>query len=135
VNRYFTLQEANTLLPDIKQAIESLQDIQNEFSKKYHALTDYKKRYQHGEKPQNYEEYIFQEEAGLEFMEIETRTHLSAIHKTGALVKEINPGLVDFPSLIDDKEILLCWKQGENEISHYHGMEDGFAGRKRLDIN
>ncbi|WCK56560.1 DUF2203 domain-containing protein [Aneurinibacillus sp. Ricciae_BoGa-3] len=134
MKRYFTLDEANNLLPQIKEAIESVQDIQYEFAKKYHAMNDYKKRYVQGEKPQDYEEYVFLEEAGLEFMEIQTRAHLSAIHETGVLVKEINPGLVDFPSLMDHKEVLLCWKQGEPQISHYHGVDDGFAGRKKLDI-
>ena len=48
-------------------------------------------------------------------------------------MKDIDEGLVDFPALRDGEEILLCWRLGEDEITHWHGLEEGFAGRKRLD--
>ena len=38
-------------------------------------------------------------------------------------------GLVDFPAIIDGKEVLLCWRSDEVKITHYHGLEDGYAGR------
>jgi hypothetical protein len=44
----------------------------------------------------------------------------------------IDPGLIDFPARVGDKDVLLCWKQGEPSVSHYHGWEDGFIGRKPL---
>jgi hypothetical protein len=42
-------------------------------------------------------------------------------------------GLVDFPSLLRGEEIYLCWKLGEERIAYWHGIEEGFAGRKPLD--
>jgi hypothetical protein len=47
-------------------------------------------------------------------------------------LKDIDRGLVDFPALLDGQEVLLCWRQGEERIAHYHGSEDGFAGRRKL---
>ena len=41
-------------------------------------------------------------------------------------------GLVDFPSLLEGNEILLCWRSDEETISHYHGIYEGFSGRKPL---
>ncbi|HET6266223.1 MAG TPA: DUF2203 family protein [Acidobacteriota bacterium] len=41
-------------------------------------------------------------------------------------------GLVDFPAMLDGEEILLCWKYGEKTIRYYHGLTEGFAGRKPL---
>lgn len=41
-------------------------------------------------------------------------------------------GLVDFPARIDGKEVCLCWRSDEREIGYYHGLEEGFAGRKPL---
>lgn len=41
-------------------------------------------------------------------------------------------GLVDFPSVIDGKDILLCWRSDEEDISYYHDVEAGFAGRKPI---
>ncbi len=58
---------------------------------------------------------------------------ISRIQETGCVVKDIDEGLIDFPSIIEGQEALLCWKQGEVRIEYWHGLEDGFAGRKRLE--
>jgi hypothetical protein len=55
------------------------------------------------------------------------------IQETGCLVKDLDMGLVDFPSLHDGEEIYLCWKLGEEHIAFWHGVDEGFAGRKPLD--
>ena len=41
-------------------------------------------------------------------------------------------GLVDFPAVIDGKEILLCWRSDEEKLQWYHGLDDGYAGRKLI---
>jgi hypothetical protein len=41
-------------------------------------------------------------------------------------------GLVDFPAIIDDEEVFLCWKTDEENIQYYHGMNEGFKGRKLI---
>ena len=58
---------------------------------------------------------------------------ITKIQETGCLVKDIDEGLIDFPSLIEGQEAFLCWKLGEGRIEYWHGLEDGFAGRRRLD--
>ena len=58
---------------------------------------------------------------------------LDQIQATGCLVKDLDEGLVDFPSIIEGQEALLCWKLGEGRIEYWHGIEEGFAGRKRLE--
>jgi hypothetical protein len=50
----------------------------------------------------------------------------------GVLVKDLDRGLVDFPALRDDEEVLLCWQVGEDEIEYWHGVDEGFAGRKPI---
>ena len=54
------------------------------------------------------------------------------IQELGAIVKDLDSGLVDFPSVRDGEEVLLCWRLGEGEIAYWHGLEDGFAGRQPL---
>ena len=54
------------------------------------------------------------------------------IHGLGAQVKDIDTGLLDFPSLRDGGEVLLCWRVGEEAIRYWHGLDDGFAGRRPL---
>ncbi|HKD84226.1 MAG TPA: DUF2203 domain-containing protein [Terriglobales bacterium] len=58
---------------------------------------------------------------------------VAEIDATGVQVKDLDIGLLDFPCLVGDDVILLCWKLGEKGITHWHGMEEGFAGRKPID--
>ena len=51
----------------------------------------------------------------------------------GVQVKSVEEGLVDFPSERDGEEVLLCWRVGEQRVAFWHGLDEGFAGRKPLD--
>jgi hypothetical protein len=53
----------------------------------------------------------------------------------GVLVKDLDRGLVDFPALHKGEEVLLCWQVGEEEVAYWHGLEEGFAGRKPLPLD
>jgi hypothetical protein len=55
------------------------------------------------------------------------------IQAAGVLVKDLDRGLLDFPALRGDEEILLCWHVGEDRIGFWHGVEEGFAGRKPVE--
>jgi hypothetical protein len=54
------------------------------------------------------------------------------IEDAGAQIKSLEEGLLDFPSRREGEVVLLCWKLGEGEIEYWHGMDEGFAGRKPL---
>ena len=54
------------------------------------------------------------------------------ITAAGAQIKSLEDGLLDFPSRRDGEQVLLCWKLGEDEIRYWHGMDDGFSGRRPL---
>ena len=58
---------------------------------------------------------------------------LAEIDATGVEVKDLDIGLLDFPCVVEDQVILLCWKLGEKSIEHWHGVEEGFRGRKPID--
>lgn len=58
---------------------------------------------------------------------------LAEIDSIGVQVKDLDIGLLDFPCEVDGRTILLCWKLGEKAITHWHGTEEGFAGRKPID--
>jgi hypothetical protein len=63
----------------------------------------------------------------------ETKDTLGEIDSIGVQVQDLEEGLLDFPSVMDGKPVLLCWKLGEAAIAHWHTEEEGFAGRKPLD--
>jgi hypothetical protein len=54
------------------------------------------------------------------------------IQDLGAVVKDVDSGLVDFPAVHRGQDVLLCWRLGENEVGHWHDLESGFAGRREL---
>ncbi|MFZ0032874.1 MAG: DUF2203 domain-containing protein [Candidatus Cybelea sp.] len=54
------------------------------------------------------------------------------IESLGCVVKDIDLGLVDFPAMLDDEEINLCWKLGEPSVAYWHAADEGFAARKPL---
>jgi hypothetical protein len=58
---------------------------------------------------------------------------ITEIASIGVQVKDLDMGLLDFPCVVDGQVILLCWKLGEKAITYWHGLEEGFAGRKPID--
>ena len=58
---------------------------------------------------------------------------VAEINAIGVQVKDLDIGLLDFPCNVDGEILLLCWKMGEEKITHYHSMEEGYAGRKPID--
>ncbi len=58
---------------------------------------------------------------------------LAEIDSIGVQVKDLSIGLLDFPCEVEGQTILLCWKMGEKAITHWHGVQEGFAGRKPID--
>lgn len=55
------------------------------------------------------------------------------IHDFGCVVKDLDIGLIDFPTLFQGQEVYLCWKLGEPSIQFWHGVDEGFRGRKPID--
>ena len=60
---------------------------------------------------------------------------VEGLQRLGLLVKDLDRGLVDFPALHNGEEVLLCWQVGEDEVAHWHGVDEGFAGRKPLPLD
>jgi hypothetical protein len=61
------------------------------------------------------------------------RDAMAEIDAIGVQVKDLDIGLLDFPCEVDGKIVLLCWKLGEEGITHWHGTDEGFASRKPID--
>ncbi|PWU10438.1 MAG: DUF2203 domain-containing protein [Terriglobia bacterium] len=55
------------------------------------------------------------------------------VQEYGCVVKDLDAGLIDFPTLFRGREVYLCWKLGEPSIDWWHGTDEGFAGRKAID--
>ncbi len=73
-------------------------------------------------------------EAELEALAAEIELCLAELDEIGLQVKDLDEGLVDFPALHEGREILLCWKVGEDRVAYWHGIDEGFAGRKPIEL-
>lgn len=61
------------------------------------------------------------------------KTDVERIQEIGCQLKDLETGLIDFPTLYRDKEVYLCWKLGESRIGFWHQVEDGYQGRRPID--
>jgi hypothetical protein len=64
---------------------------------------------------------------------VEIALGFECLEKLDLVVRDLERGLVDFPALIDGREVYLCWLLDEPSVGHWHGVESGFAGRRPLD--
>ena len=60
---------------------------------------------------------------------------IEELENTGVMIKSVEEGLLDFPSIRFNEEVWLCWKEGETEIKFWHGKDEGFMGRKPLSVS
>ncbi len=124
---YYTRREAQALLPEINQKIIELQHARKEIAKRHLQLASLKQKDAIASPEQ-----IFTLEAEIEFIILSARQEIESMHRLSIEVKDISQGLVDFLTLIHHQEAYLCWRQGEEQIAYWHGIEDGYAKRKML---
>jgi hypothetical protein len=129
--KYFSLAEANALLPSVRIDLEALQRIKRELDLKFFALQQLQRTLEH-ERNNGNNDPFFALECEIEFLQLEAHTHVTNVHGKGVELKDVEIGLVDFPSKIRGVEVLLCWRLGEEEISFYHSRESGFMGRRPI---
>ena len=123
--RYFTLPEANAALEVIRPWMEEIQSIRgNILAHQPEIWPAIEKSAGNGGNP-------ILSKLVKDFERLDDLLH--SIQATGALVKDINTGLVDFPALREGREVYLCWQYGEREIAFWHEVEAGFAGRQPID--
>ncbi|WP_263368664.1 DUF2203 domain-containing protein [Edaphobacter bradus] len=133
MSRIFTLSEAQTLLPVVEallrkaqtagQHVSELEDEMQQLSQRIFLLGGVHVDVAVAARRRAERDKSVQE----------AKDTLSEIDAIGVQVKDLEQELLDFPSVLDGKSILLCWKLGEKEIAYWHTPEDGFAGRKPLD--
>ena len=120
--RYFTVAQVNSLLPRIQVAVEQVQ----EGNRRLTALS--RQLYPEGKPPSDTmvdREYLASIQLMTEGVEV--------IGGLGGQVKDLRTGLVDFPSLFQGREVLLCWMPGEDAVHFWHDIDAGFAGRAAIE--
>jgi hypothetical protein len=122
--RLFTLAEANALIPQVRQMLKDVIEAREKIVEAQPELWPIlEKAIGNGGG----------KKAGemLKFFEI-IQHNAQAIQALGIEIKDINTGLIDFPSERDGRVVYLCWRYGEGDIEYWHDLDAGFAGRQPL---
>ncbi len=130
VMKYFTVEEANALLPVLEPLMESLLNKRANVSRQAqqmrslptgNLLGDYRSNVGSAELSA-----LTQHFAAIEQM-------MDQIQAYGVVLKDINAGLLDFLSERNGRDVYLCWRYGENQIEYYHELHTGFSGRQLIE--
>lgn len=134
VKRYFTPEEANQALPLVRAIVSDI-------VRQFRDVQERKERLERIRRPKNappregtdlYSEEVAQIEDELEKDAATLQGYIDELDKLGVHLKDVVRGLVDFPSLMDGREVYLCWLLGEDDVSHWHELDAGFQGRQSL---
>ncbi len=130
MSKIFTLQEAERLVPIVKEWLQRAIESKSEVETVERELQGIRKRIDLlGGSKINPAAVLELKRATDEALRT-LRDVVGQIEASGCLVKDLDSGLVDFPALLGDEEVYLCWKLGEDSIDYWHRVEEGFAGRK-----
>ncbi|MBM3996103.1 MAG: DUF2203 family protein [Planctomycetes bacterium] len=128
--RQYTIDEANAMLPLLRSILRDVTALAADLRGRYEQLTRLQNteglnRDQQDEVHRLIEEFEQGQDKMREF-EVE-------LEKLGVELKDYYTGLIDFRHLRDGKEVYLCWRLGEPEVAHWHELNSGFSGRKKLE--
>jgi hypothetical protein len=122
---YFTPLDANKILPEIQKQFSQIILLRN---KVISLQEDLQKMANEESKFSNF----IAKKQELNSAVSKLYKEIEGLEKRGIMIKSVDDGLLDFPSLRFDEEVWLCWKYGESEIKFWHGRDEGFMGRKPL---
>jgi len=129
----FTLEEAQTLLPVLKSLLKRGMDAKVIIEQTEKELQDLKHRILLSGGLMVDVPAAARKRAESDKAVQDAKDALAEIEAIGVQIKDLDIGLLDFPCVVEDEIILLCWKYGEEKIEYWHGLEEGFRGRKPID--
>jgi hypothetical protein len=134
VSKTFTLSEAQTLLPVLEALLKKAQAAGSRAAELGLEMQQLSQRiFLSGGMHVNVAQTARRRAEREKALKEATDT-VAEIDEIGVQVKDLEKGLLDFPCVMEGKTVLLCWKLGEKEIGFWHTPEEGFAGRKPLDV-
>ncbi len=129
--KLFTVDQANASLPLVRAITTDLVNLSREVIDRRERLALLSAGRSSTTKDL-YSEETAQIEEELEKDSEQLQAYVDELRALGVEPKSASEGLVDFPCMMDDRIVLLCWKLGETEVTHWHELEAGFAGRQSL---
>jgi hypothetical protein len=133
MSRYFTLAESERLLPTIERELRQALFHKNEYQTAEAELDACMRHIRDSGGARVHPGEVLALRARRDTSGAALKSAIETIEQTGALIKDLDIGLIDFLTLYHGREVCLCWKLGESAIEFWHGTEEGFRGRKPVD--
>lgn len=132
MGRYFTLREAESLLPQIQARLEKAIDAKSRISAIDCEMEDLTHRISLMGGLEVDADLVAQRKLERASLVLSVEKSVRSIQRCGCVVKDLDVGLLDFPALLNGVEVFLCWKLGEPRIEWWHSTKEGYAGRRRI---
>jgi hypothetical protein len=132
--RVFTVSEANATLPLVKAIVRDIMELARDLREREERLN----RAGSSKKSaflEAYQEEVRLAQAGFERDQERLQEYEQELKDLGVELKDYFTGLIDFPCLLDNREVYLCWRYDEPEVSYWHELKAGFSGRQRIRAN
>ncbi|MFN0197960.1 MAG: DUF2203 domain-containing protein [Planctomycetaceae bacterium] len=130
--KYFTVESANRALPLVRGIVNDIVALYHDIHERKERLNRIRHLPGHRQENSAYSEELEQIEEELDKDIARLEGFISELSQIGVELKDPLKGLVDFYSLMDGREVYLCWMQGEAEVAHWHELNTGFQGRQSL---
>ncbi|MBP86717.1 MAG: hypothetical protein CMJ64_08380 [Planctomycetaceae bacterium] len=130
-DKIFTVEEANARLPLVRAIVADIMKLSSDLFDRRERLNQLQSRRPEGT-VNVYQEELAQIEEELERDVERLNAYVEELLELGVEPKGVRDGLVDFPAILDDKLVYLCWKFDEPEVLHWHDLDAGFEGRQSL---
>jgi hypothetical protein len=130
--RYFSVADVEALIPELTRVMKQVMSANVESSEARERLQAEQRRIDLAGGGILDRRAWRADKDRIERLTAEMQRGLGAIAELGGVPKDLSLGLVDFLHLRNGREVNLCWKYGEREIRHWHGLDEGYAGRKPL---
>ncbi len=128
--KHFTLEEAEALIPQLEPIMRSIIENKRNAAELGEELASLQLESRRSGGKGIDPSALMNKQTEIEFLIQIITEGLEAVEAMGAVPKDLDMGLVDFPAMIDGESVLLCWRYGEKSIDYYHNLTDGFTGRR-----
>jgi len=130
--KYFSVPEAEGLIPELTRLMGGVMDAHGAAQRLRAELSEEQRRITMSGGALVEVDAWGERATRLGALTKQVQDGLAAVVKLGGMPKDLATGLVDFPFLLEGEEVNLCWRFGEKRIRFWHGLDEGFAGRKPI---
>lgn len=132
MSRHFRIEQAERLLPEVENEVRIAVTLKSQYDDAEAELESIARHVMMSGGAQVDRGQLTKLKVRRDALAARLKEAVETIQQYGCLIKDLDMGLVDFPTRLRGQEVYLCWKLGESQIEFWHGVDEGYRGRKRI---